>query len=69
MELIPVSEEVATRSAEVRARLGTGPGRSVQIATALLAGADCYLTEGSSLRRIAEMRVLDLESYLDGDVR
>lgn len=67
--LVPLSEEVAVRSAEVRASLGTGPGRSVQIATALLAEADCYLTEGSSLRRIAEMRVLDLDGYVGRDVR
>lgn len=69
VELIPVSEDVATRSAEVRALLGTGPGRSVQIATALLRGADSYLTDGSSLRRIADMRVLDLAGFVGDDVR
>lgn len=69
VELVPVSEDVATRSAEVRARLGTGPGRSVQIATALLRGADCYLTDGSSLRRIADMRVVELDAFVGDDVR
>lgn len=64
VELLPVSEGVARRAAEVRARLGFGPGRCVQIATALETGADRYLTESSTLRRIAEVRITDLEAYL-----
>lgn len=64
VELVPVSEDVARRAAEVRARLGFGPGRSVQIATALESGADRYLTDSSTLRRIAEVRIMDLEAYL-----
>lgn len=64
VDLVPVTEDVARRAAEVRARLGFGPGRCLQIATALETGAERYLTESSSLRRIADVRVLDLRSYL-----
>jgi predicted nucleic acid-binding protein len=64
VELVVVSEDVALRAAEVRARLGFGPGRCVQIATALESGADRYLVDSSPLRRIAEVRILDLEGYL-----
>lgn len=69
VELVPVTEEVARRAAEVRARLGSGPGRSMQIASALLGGADCYLTDSSSLRRIADVRVLEMRGYMEKDVR
>lgn len=64
VELVVVSEDVALRAAEVRARLGFGAGRCVQIATALETGADLYVVESSTLRRIAEVRILDLEAYL-----
>lgn len=64
LELIPVDHELARQAAEVRARLGTGTASSLQIATALSTGAGIYLTEGSSLRRIAGTAVVNLEVFL-----
>ncbi|MXW65640.1 MAG: PIN domain-containing protein [Gemmatimonadetes bacterium] len=59
--IVAASSEIAIQAAEVRARLGGRPERALQIATALVSGAEVYLTSGSGLRRIAGMRVLNVE--------
>ena len=59
--IVSASPEIAIQAAEVRARLGGRPERALQIATALVSGAEVYLTSGSGLRRIAEMHVLNVE--------
>lgn len=61
--IVSVTAEVALQAAEVRAQLGGRTERAVQIASALGADADVYLTEGSGLRRIAQMNVVNLEDY------
>lgn len=61
LRIVPASPEIAIQAAEVRARLGGRPERALQIATALVSGAEVYLTSGSGLRRIAGMRVLNVE--------
>jgi len=63
LEFIATSPEIAIQAAEVRAQLGGRPERAIQIATALVSGADVYLTQGSGLRRIAGMTVANLEDY------
>ncbi len=63
LTLVPVDSEVAVQAAQVRAQLGGRPERAMQIATALVSGAEIYLTEGSGLRRIVGMRVINLEDY------
>jgi len=63
LQLVPTSAEIAVQAAEVRAQLGGRPERAIQIATALVAGADVYLTQGSGLRRIAGMTVANLEDF------
>jgi len=65
LDLISTSTEIAIQAAEVRAQLGGRPERAIQIATALVAGADIYLTQGSGLRRIAGMTVANLEDYAE----
>jgi predicted nucleic acid-binding protein len=63
LEIVSASPEIAIQAAEVRARLGGRPERALQIATALVSGAELYLTSGSGLRRIAGMRVLNVEDF------
>lgn len=63
LEWVPVSEDIAARAAEVMARLGGRLERAVQVATGLASGADVYLTQGSGLKRIADMRVVNLDAY------
>ncbi|WP_420442543.1 type II toxin-antitoxin system VapC family toxin [Candidatus Palauibacter sp.] len=63
LDIVEASAEIAVQAAEVRARLGGRPERALQIATALVAGAEVYLTSGSGLRRIAGMHVLNVEDF------
>ena len=66
LEVVPVSAAVGRQAAEVRARLGGRSERAVQIATALEADADLYLTRDSGLRRVAGMEMLDLADFVEG---
>ena len=69
LELVPAGPEIAVQAAEVRARLGGRPERALQIATALVSGAEIYLTSESGLRRVAGMQVLNVEDYAPDGVR
>lgn len=64
LHLVPVDAEISVQAAQVRAQLGGRAERALQIATALVAGADVFLTERSGLRRIVGMSVVNLEDYL-----
>jgi predicted nucleic acid-binding protein len=63
LDMVPVTPDVAMQAAQVRAQLGGRPERAVQIATALAAGAEIFLTQGSGLRRIVGMAVINLEDF------
>lgn len=63
LEMIACDADISIQAAEVRAQLGGRPERAVQIATALLKGAEIYLTTGSGLRRLAGMTVLNVEDF------
>lgn len=63
LTLIPTTPEIAIQAAEVRAQLGGRPERAIQIATALVRGAEVYLTTGSGIRRIVGMTVINLEDH------
>jgi len=65
--MVSASPEIAMQAAEVRARLGGRAERAFQIATALVSGAEIYLTSGSGLRRIAGMQILNVEDYSSGE--
>ena len=51
-----------TSKAQVRAQIGGRVERSVQLATALSEGADLFLAQRSSLRRVAGMAVESLDA-------
>ena len=63
LNMVSASPEITTQAAEVQARLGGRPERALQIATALVSGAEVYLTSGSGLRRVAGMHVLNVEDF------
>lgn len=63
LDVIPVTNAIARQAAEVRAQLGGGVERAIQIATALGGKAEVYLTRHSSFRRVAGMRVESLDLY------
>lgn len=64
LEVVPLTADLAGQAGRVRARLGTDAPGSAQIATAVTEGADLFLTDGSGLRRVAGVRVENLEDHL-----
>jgi predicted nucleic acid-binding protein len=63
LEIVPVTAAVSRQAAEVQARLGGTPERSIQVATALLGGAKAYVAHKTALRRIAGMEIISLDDY------
>ena len=58
LQFVPVTLEVADRAASLRAAYGISTPDAVHIATALVAGADCYLTNDRKLKRVKEISVV-----------
>lgn len=63
LDVIPVSATIARQASEVRAQLGGTTERAIQIATALGGNVEVYLTQHSSFRRVAGMRVESMDLY------
>lgn len=56
------TNEIAERAADLRARYNLRTPDAIQIATALEAGCEAFLTNDLALRRVAELRVLTLST-------
>ncbi len=62
LRVIPLDSRIARQAAQVRAQIGGRVERSVQLATALSEGADLFLAQRSSLRRVAGMAIESLDA-------
>lgn len=58
---LPVSSRMAEQAARLRAKYRLRTPDALQIATAIEAGCDAFLTNDTSFRRVSEMRVLVLD--------
>ncbi len=66
MTWIPLDLTVADRAASLRARYRLRTPDAIQLATALHAGADIFLTNDRDLRRVQEVPVLLIDECVDG---
>ncbi len=55
---LPVNERVADRAAAIRAEYGFKAPGALQLAAALVAGADVFYTNDKKLKRFSELNVL-----------
>jgi predicted nucleic acid-binding protein len=62
MCVVPIDLGVAQRAAGIRARNGIRTPDAFQIAAAIEAGCDAFLTNDSKLARVTEIRVIVLNS-------
>ena len=62
--LFPVEESVAEKSAEIRARYNFRTPDAIQLATAELRGAECFITNDSQLKRFNGVEVLVLDDFI-----
>lgn len=63
LEVVPLSATISGQAAQVKAQIGGGLARAVQIATALASDAEVFVTQRSALRRIAGLGVLQLDGF------
>ncbi len=62
--LFPIEEAVARRGAEVRAAFNVNTPDAIQLATAELRGAECFITNDHKLKRVTTVEVLILDDFL-----
>lgn len=59
-----VSHEISERAALLRAKHGLRTPDAIQLATALILKADCFLTNDPALKKVKELKVVVLDDYL-----
>ena len=60
-KLLPIEADIAERAADLRARYHLRTPDALQIAAALIAGCQAFLTNDPPLKRVIELRVLVLD--------
>lgn len=61
LKLIPITHSIAEQAAELRARYNLKTPDALQVAAALNAGCDAFLTNDKGLRRVKEIQILVLD--------
>jgi len=61
---VPINAEVADQAAHLRARYNLRLPDALQVATAVYAGCDAFLTNDTQLQRVQDLRVNVLEEIL-----
>ena len=64
LAFLPVTLEIAERAAEIRARHAVRTPDAIHIATALVSGAEIFLTNDRDFERMDEIDVLVLEDFV-----
>jgi len=59
-----LDETIALRAAELRAKYAIKTPDAIQIATAIIANTDAFITNDKSLKKVEECTVLVLDEYL-----
>ncbi|MHB8646820.1 MAG: type II toxin-antitoxin system VapC family toxin [Thermomicrobiales bacterium] len=62
LTLVPIDAPIADAAAELRARYSLRTPDALQIAAAITAGCDTFLTNDHALQRVADIRVLVLDT-------
>lgn len=60
IELLEVTHEVAIKAAELRAKYNLRTPDSIQIATAIVTKASCFLTNDIRLKSVGELKIVAL---------
>jgi predicted nucleic acid-binding protein len=60
ISFVPITASVSQKAAIMRVRYGLKLPDALQVATALVAGCDAFLTNDAALQRVTELRILVL---------
>ena len=64
LQTYEVSHEISERAALLRAKHGLRTPDAIQLATALVSKADCFLTNDPALKKVKEVKVIVLDDLL-----
>jgi predicted nucleic acid-binding protein len=64
LQTYEVSHEISERAALLRAKHGLRTPDAIQLATALISKADCFLTNDPALKKVKEVKVIVLDDLL-----
>ena len=59
-----ISHEISERAVLLRAKHGLRTPDAIQLATALISKADCFLTNDPAFKKVKELKVVVLDDYL-----
>lgn len=62
--LFPVEESVAAKGAEIRAKYNFRTPDAIQLATAELRGAECFITNDGALKKFKSVEVFVLDDFV-----
>jgi predicted nucleic acid-binding protein len=63
VRFVPITADIANHSAQLRATHNLGFADAFQIATAIVAGCDIFLTNDKQLKRIQSLKILVLGDF------
>jgi predicted nucleic acid-binding protein len=58
---VPIDQDCGRKSAEIRARYNLTLTDAFQVAAALNAGCEAFLTNDAGLKRVTELRIITLD--------
>ncbi|QTA91473.1 PIN domain-containing protein [Desulfonema magnum] len=61
MMFMPIDDSIAKQAAKLRAKYNLSLADALQIAAALAAGSDAFLTNDIALKRVRELKILVIE--------
>ena len=63
LTLRSIDDSCAERAADLRAAYGIRPPDALQIGTAIVSGAGCFVTNDEKLKKVKEIEVILLKDY------
>lgn len=64
VRFVPATAVIADQSAQLRARYNLGFADAVQVATAVVAGCDSFLTNDKQLKRVQTLEILVVSDFI-----
>jgi predicted nucleic acid-binding protein len=66
LEIKAIDRKVSRRAAEIRAKYDLKPADAIQVSTALVNGANAFISNDLSFKKVDELDILLLEELIHG---
>ena len=68
LSLLPVDHTIARLAADLRTEYGLRTPDALHIATAMQSGAQAFITNDRSMRKVSHLEIVMLDDYVSGDI-